>query len=140
MSSYPGHCIYFTVQLAPQYMVQTSPQRHHLQTYVARFANGYCWRVGGKVRVWAKLCTCLMGNVLLITWRSFVNLAHAITIISVQYSTFDSIHARDRKCVLGDIGWIRRLESTCILHHEYIYNYSRWNVVSMENLNEMKKN
>ena len=29
---------------------------------------------GGKVRGWAKLCTYLMGNVLLITWRSFANL------------------------------------------------------------------
>ena len=30
---------------------------------------------GGKVRGWAKLCTCLMGNVWLITWRSFANRA-----------------------------------------------------------------
>ena len=30
-------------------------------------------RVGGKVRGWAKLGTCLMGNVLLISWRSFAN-------------------------------------------------------------------
>ena len=27
----------------------------------------------GKVKDWAKLCTCLMGNVLLISWRSFAN-------------------------------------------------------------------
>ena len=39
----------------------------------ARFVNGYCSRVGGKVRGCAKLCTCLMGNVWLITWRSFAD-------------------------------------------------------------------
>ena len=27
-----------------------------------RFANGYCSRVGGKVRCWAKLRNCIMGN------------------------------------------------------------------------------
>ena len=42
----------------------------------SRFANGYCSRVGGKVRGWAKLCTCLMDNVWLITWRSFTNRAY----------------------------------------------------------------
>ena len=41
----------------------------------ARFANGYCSRVGGMVRGWAKLCTCLMGSVWLFTWRSFANCA-----------------------------------------------------------------
>ena len=30
------------------------------------------------VRGWAKLCTSLMGNVWLITWRSFANRAYAI--------------------------------------------------------------
>ena len=25
--------------------------------------NGYCSRVGGKVRGWVKLCTCLMGGI-----------------------------------------------------------------------------
>ena len=38
-----------------------------LSVYVPRFANGYCSRVGGKVKDWAKVCTCLMGNTLLIT-------------------------------------------------------------------------
>ena len=40
------------------------------QAYVPRFATGYCSRVGVKVRGWAELCTCLMGNVFL---RSFAN-------------------------------------------------------------------
>ena len=40
-----------------------------------KISNGYCSRVGGEVRGWAKVCTCLMGNVWLITWRSFANLA-----------------------------------------------------------------
>ena len=44
-------------------------------TLEARFANGYCKRVGEKVRGWDKLCTGLMGNVWLITWRSFTNRA-----------------------------------------------------------------
>ena len=38
--------------------------------------NGYCSRVGGKVRGWAKLCTLyLMGNTLVISYRSFADLA-----------------------------------------------------------------
>ena len=40
-----------------------------------KISNGYCSRVGGGVRGWAKVRTCLMGNVWLITWRSFPNLA-----------------------------------------------------------------
>ena len=48
-------------------------------TLVARFANGYCSRVGEKVRCWDKLCTGLMGNVRLITWRSFTNRALSLT-------------------------------------------------------------
>ena len=35
---------------------------------------------GGKVRGWAKLCTCLMGNAWLITWRSFANRALSLPI------------------------------------------------------------
>ena len=48
-------------------------------TLEARFANGYCKRVGEKVRGWDKLCTGLMGNVWLITWRSFTNRALSLT-------------------------------------------------------------
>ena len=48
-------------------------------TFEARFANGYCKRVGEKVRGWDKLCTGLMGNVWLITWRSFTNRALSLT-------------------------------------------------------------
>ena len=43
---------------------------HAVGSYVARFANGYCSRVGGKVRGWDVLA------LLLITWRSFANLAY----------------------------------------------------------------
>ena len=53
--------IHFFLSLSPLY------------PYVSRFANGYCSRVGGKVRGWVHFCTCLMGNALLIGSRSFID-------------------------------------------------------------------
>ena len=62
--------------------------------------NGYCSRVGGKVRGWAKLCTCLMGNAWLITWRSFANLA--------CYISFDKALLYQLCLVLVVLPWIHK--------------------------------
>ena len=69
-----GQAVYFICKPEPCNLVCENQELHAVdRSYVARFANGYCSRVGGKVGGWAKLCTCLMGNALLITWRSFAN-------------------------------------------------------------------
>ena len=67
----------------PIYLLRTTTE--------ARFANSYCSRVGGKVRGWAKLCTCLMGNVWLITWGSFANRACSPLTMST-YSIKAKVH------------------------------------------------
>ena len=60
----------FMVGAEPLYLCLIGTQ---LVIKLERFANGYCSRVGEKVRGWAKLFTCFKGKVWLITWRSFAN-------------------------------------------------------------------
>ena len=40
--------------------------------FPSRFENGYCSRIGERLGGWVQLCTCLMGNVLLISLFSYV--------------------------------------------------------------------